>query len=93
MVAGGQGGRAALSAAALLGFSTVLGVGLMLLFQAQLGVGLPLAAGVCIYVAASDLIPEINQQPGIRFALVVFVGVGLLLALHYWLEPGGRISR
>ena len=33
--------------------------------------GLPLAAGVCIYVAASDLIPEINQQPGVRLALLV----------------------
>jgi ZIP family zinc transporter/zinc and cadmium transporter len=86
MVAGGQGSRAALTAAVLLGCSTVLGVSLMLLFQAQLGVGLPLAAGVCIYVAASDLIPEINQQPGVRLALVVFVGVGLLLVLRYALE-------
>ena len=85
MLAGGQGPRAALTAAGLLGFSTMLGVSLMLLFSAQLGAGLPLAAGVCIYVAASDLIPEINQQPGVRLALVVFVGVGLLLALRYWL--------
>ena len=86
MMAGGQGPRAALTAAVLLGFSTLLGVSVMLLFEAQLGVGLPLAAGVCIYVAASDLIPETNQQPGIRLALVVFLGVGLLLALRYWLE-------
>ena len=48
-------------------------------------VACPLAAGVCIYVAASDLIPEINQQPGVRLALVVFIGVGLLLGLRYWL--------
>jgi len=81
MVAAGRGPRAALIAAGLLGISTVSGVSLMLLFSAQVGIGLPLAAGVCIYVAASDLIPEINQQPGIRFALVVFVGVALLVAL------------
>jgi len=55
MLAGGQGPRAALTAAGLLGFSTVLGVSVMLVFSTQLAVGLPLAAGVCIYVAASDL--------------------------------------
>jgi zinc transporter ZupT len=86
MVAGGQGPRAALTAAVLLGLSTMAGVGVMLTFSAQLAVGLPLAAGVCIYVAASDLIPEINQQPGVRLALVVFVGVGLLLVLRTWLD-------
>ena len=86
MVAAGQGPRAAMTAAGLLGVSTMLGVSVMLLFSTQLGVGLPLAAGVCIYVAASDLVPEINQQPGIRLALVVFVGVGMLVGLRYWLE-------
>jgi ZIP family zinc transporter/zinc and cadmium transporter len=27
-------------------------------------------------VAATDLVPEVNQQPGIRMALVFFAGVG-----------------
>ena len=45
------------------------------------GVGLPLAAGVTLYVAASDLIPEVNQEPGIKMALVVFLGVATLFAL------------
>jgi zinc transporter ZupT len=82
MVAGGLGTRAALLSAVALGVSTLAGVSLMLLFSAQVGIGLPLAAGVCIYVAASDLIPEINQQPGVRLALMVFVGVGLMVALR-----------
>ena len=86
MVAGGQGPRMALLSAVLLGASTVTGVMVMMLFSTQVGVGLPLAAGVCIYVAASDLIPEINEQPGIRLALVVFVGVGLLVGLRYLLH-------
>ncbi|MBI3665965.1 MAG: redox-regulated ATPase YchF [Acidobacteria bacterium] len=88
MVAGGRGPRTAMMAASLLGVSTMSGVLVMLLFSPGVGVGLPLAvaAGVCIYVAASDLIPEINQQPGIRLALVVFVGVGVLLALRYLLR-------
>ena len=82
MVAGGLGTRAALLSAVALGVSTLAGVSLMLLFSAQVGIGLPVAAGVCIYVAASDLIPEINQQPGVRLALMVFVGVGLMVVLR-----------
>ena len=41
--------------------------------------GLPIAAGVTIYVAASDLIPEVNREPGVKMALVVFIGVAILL--------------
>ena len=82
MVAGGRGPRMAVISASLLGAATIAGVLAMMLFSAHVGVGLPLAAGVSIYVAASDLIPETNRQPGIRLALVVFVGVGLLVVLH-----------
>jgi zinc and cadmium transporter len=46
--------------------------------------GLPLAAGVTIYVAASDLIPEVNKEPGVRMALVVFLGVGCLFLLDHF---------
>jgi len=42
---------------------------------------LPLSAGVTIYVAASDLMPEVNREPGVKMALVVFLGVGLLFLL------------
>jgi ZIP family zinc transporter/zinc and cadmium transporter len=41
---------------------------------------LPLSAGVALYVGASDLVPEVNREPGIRMALVFFMGVlGFLL--------------
>jgi len=43
--------------------------------------GLPVAAGVTIYVAASDLIPEVNREPGVKMALVVFIGVAGVFAL------------
>jgi zinc and cadmium transporter len=33
-------------------------------------------------VAASDLIPEVNREPGIRMALMVFVGAGVLFVLE-----------
>jgi ZIP family zinc transporter/zinc and cadmium transporter len=30
---------------------------------------------VAIYVSATDLVPEVNREPGIRMALVFFAGV------------------
>jgi ZIP family zinc transporter/zinc and cadmium transporter len=61
--------------------STLAGVLTMALFRHQVSYGLPLSAGVTIYVAASDLMPEVNREPGVRMALVVFLGVGLLFLL------------
>jgi len=43
--------------------------------------GLPVAAGVTIYVAASDLMPEVNREPGVKMALVVFIGVAAMFLL------------
>jgi ZIP family zinc transporter/zinc and cadmium transporter len=45
------------------------------------GAGLPLAAGVTIYVAASDLVPEVNREPSMKTALLVIVGAGVFLLL------------
>jgi zinc transporter ZupT len=53
----------------------------MAIFRHQVSAGLPLAAGVTIYVAASDLMPEVNKEPGVKMALVVFLGVGLMFLL------------
>jgi zinc transporter ZupT len=75
MLAGGRGRRAALNSAMFLGMTTVLGV-LVINFQPSwVRAGLPLSAGVTIYVAATDLVPEVNREPGIRMALVFFLGV------------------
>jgi len=49
----------------------------------EVGFGLPISAGVTIYIAASDLIPEVNQEPGVGMALVVFVGVAVLFLLDH----------
>jgi ZIP family zinc transporter/zinc and cadmium transporter len=43
--------------------------------------GLPLSAGVTIYVAATDLVPEVNREPGIRMALIFFTGVVVFFLL------------
>jgi ZIP family zinc transporter/zinc and cadmium transporter len=83
MLASGRSRAVAWSASALLGLATLGGVLTVSAFTRSVSAGLPLAAGVTLYVAASDLIPEVNREPDIRKALVVFAGVGLLLALQY----------
>ena len=40
----------------------------MAVFRHEVSFGLPLSAGVTIYVAASDLIPEVNKEPGVKMA-------------------------
>lgn len=81
MLASGRSRRFAWGASVLLGAATVAGVMTMALFRHQVGFGLPLSAGVTIYVAASDLVPEVNKEPGVRMALLVFVGVAFLFVL------------
>ena len=86
MLASGRSRRFAFISSAILGGSTLLGVLAMRAFAPMLQIGLPLSAGVTLYVAASDLIPEVNKEPGIRMALLVFVGVAVLLLLNYWVK-------
>jgi zinc and cadmium transporter len=70
-------------ASVLLALSTMAGVLTMVIGKHAVSYGLPIAAGVTIYVAASDLIPEVNREPGVKMALVVFIGVASMFALDY----------
>jgi ZIP family zinc transporter/zinc and cadmium transporter len=81
MLASGQSRSIAWAASAILGAATMAGVLTMAIFRHQVSYGLPLAAGVTIYVAASDLIPEVNKEPGVGMALIVFVGVAFLFLM------------
>lgn len=81
MLASGRSRGTAFGASIVLGAATLAGVMTMALFRRQVGAGLPLSAGVTIYVAASDLIPEVNKEPGVKMALLVFLGVGCLFLL------------
>ncbi|HZY62753.1 MAG TPA: ZIP family metal transporter [Edaphobacter sp.] len=87
MMAGGQGKRAALNSALFLGATTLLGVLVINLQPSLVRDGLPLSAGVTIYVAATDLVPEVNHEPGIKMALVFFAGVVIFFLLRM-LGPG-----
>ena len=82
VLASGQGKRRAVQAAGLLGAATLAGVLLTSQLQGQLKYALPLSGGVTLYVAATDLLPEVNREPGWRVALLVFVGVATLLILR-----------
>lgn len=84
MIACGQSKRVAWAASAFLGAATLAGVLAMAAFSGAVRAGLPLSAGVTLYVAASDLIPEVNKEPGIGMALMVFVGLGILFGLHHF---------
>jgi len=81
MLASGQGKHDAIRAAGLLGAATLAGVLFTSQLQHQLKYALPLAGGVTVYVAATDLLPEVNREPNWRAALLVFAGVASLLML------------
>ncbi|MFI5111294.1 MAG: ZIP family metal transporter [Terriglobales bacterium] len=81
MLASGRSRAMAWGSSVLLGGATLLGVLTMVITRQAVSIGLPVSAGVTIYVAASDLIPEVNREPGIKMALVVFLGVGFLFLM------------
>ena len=88
MLASGQSRRAAFVSSAILGAATMAGMGLMFVLRSAVGrCAAALPAGVTLYVAASDLIPEVNREPGIGMALLVFLGVALLIALKSNFQP------
>jgi len=83
MLAGGQSRGIAWGASVVLGGSTLAGVLTMAIFRHHVGAGLPLSAGVTIYVAASDLVPEVNKEPAMKMALLVFVGAAVFFLLDH----------
>ena len=85
MLASGHSRAWALGAAALLGALTLLGAAATALIAGHhVGYALALSAGVTLYVAASDLIPEVNREGGPALAWTVFGGL-LLFMLVDWL--------
>jgi zinc and cadmium transporter len=81
MLASGQSKRIAFLSSAILGGATLVGVCLMFFLRNVVAEALPFSAGVTLYVAASDLIPEVNREPGVGVAVLVFLGVAILFAL------------
>lgn len=82
MLASGRSRSAALFAAFALAVATIGGVLVIELVPSWVPYGMPVSAGVALYVAATDLVPEVNREPGIRMALVFFAGVAGFLLLR-----------
>ena len=82
MLASGASRATALFSATILAGATLVGVLVIGLVPGLVRFGLPVSAGVALYVAATDLVPEVNREPGIRMALVFFLGVAGFLALR-----------
>jgi zinc transporter ZupT len=91
IVAGGQSRAQAVGGAAVLGGATILGVLLTDSLQPLAQHGLALSAGVTLYVAASNLVPEFQAKRGWLTALAFFGGaVGFFVTerlLAKWLQP------
>jgi zinc and cadmium transporter len=81
MLASGQSRRIALLSSVALGGATLAGVGLMYLLRGAVDIALPFSAGVTVYVAASDLMPEVNREPAVGMPILVFLGVLAMLLL------------
>ncbi len=83
MLASGHSRSAALTSAVIVAAATLAGVLVINFFPGWVRAGLPIAAGVAIYVTATDLVPEVNREPGIRMALVFFAGVAAFLIAKF----------
>ena len=79
MLASGRSARAGFTAACILGAATVAGVASIYFLPGLARVGLPLSTGVALYVAATDLLPEVNRAHGIRYRILFFLGVAVFL--------------
>jgi zinc transporter ZupT len=85
MLAAGYSRAAAVGAGTALGVLTVGGAVLTgIVAEGHVGYALALSAGVTIYIAASDLIPEVNREGGPALAWTVFAGL-LSFILADWL--------
>ena len=78
-VSSGYSSRTALAAAISLGISTLLGVLVVHIAGSGVNYALPISTGSTLYVAATDLMPEVNRETGVKMAFIVFAGMGLFL--------------
>lgn len=90
MVAGGRSQGRAVGAAGLLGVATLIGV----VLTDQLGFlvqhGLALSAGVTIYVAASNLVPEFQGKKGWTLPAAFFAGAAVFYVTKVLLDSVGQ---
>ena len=82
--------RDALGAAAIIGGATVLGTALTDALSWHFGrYALAASGGVMLFVAASDLVPEVTRTPGSRRVLLMLAGVAIYALSNYLLHAAG----
>lgn len=92
MLASGRSARKARLATLAVGTATFIGVLVVAVLKtkvnAAVAYALPFSAGVTLYVAASDLIPEVNhkEEKNPVVSIVVFGGVAFFYVLHRLIE-------
>ncbi|MEO6656514.1 MAG: ZIP family metal transporter [Pyrinomonadaceae bacterium] len=92
VMAAGKGFRQVMIATTLIGFTTLMGVFVFYLIGTNatgaVAYAMPVAGGVTLYVAASDLIPEINHHSGKSpiVSLTIFAGVALFFGTQFLLH-------
>lgn len=89
MLAAGRSRLEAQLAATAVGIATLVGAAAVVPLGAYAGQALGLGAGVTLYVAASDLIPEVNRTERSAVAVMVFAGVVLFYVSEQILEALG----
>lgn len=75
MIASGRNPRKAFFASIILGISTLLGAVLISFFPKVVSAALPFSAGVTFYIAATDLLPIINEHKNLKFSFAFFAGI------------------
>jgi len=90
MLSAGRNRRAAFEATGVIAAATLAGMVCVAAIQHAVVFALPLSAGVTLYVAASDLIPEVNREGGARTSVFVFIGVALFYLTHLLLDVALR---
>jgi zinc transporter ZupT len=75
MLASGRSKRTAIYASGVLAISTIVGAVLISFFSQTVKYALPFSAGVTFYIAASDLVPIINESRTISLSLAFFAGI------------------
>ena len=78
VVSSGYSAARAMGASVLLAIATLIGV-IAVHAAGSPDYALPITAGCTLYVAATDLMPEVNREIGVKMAFLVFAGMGLFL--------------
>jgi zinc transporter ZupT len=87
----GFGRRGALMAAGVLALAALVGAGGQQWLHIPSGPALALSAGLALYVASSDLLPEVQKESGWKGTAALLTGVALLL-LTLRLTPHHHVS-